>query len=128
MSFFKDDFYTSKVSRRIRWNRTGQRGFSPWENKGLIGIILASAITGAVLAVLILPLIVGRGYFGPGDEKVNAVTAFVNQAQTDESNSVVRAVTAVKPAVVSVVSSVKDGDQSQEVGLGSGVIFREKWE
>lgn len=112
MSMFKDDFYSTKVSRRAE----GWSGIGLLRNKLLLLLVLA-AMTGSLLTFVVLTYVIDRG--GTGDLQANLVH---NELER------VLAVDKVGPAVVSIVSSIEgqDGKMVKGVGVGSGVIFDKK--
>ncbi|MEX2461631.1 MAG: trypsin-like peptidase domain-containing protein [Paenibacillaceae bacterium] len=116
MSIFKDDFYSTKVSKRGSFNRKPQ---------SRVGIALLSAISGAALVLLILWISGVAGSVGNSAHKaISAIS--MDQNGDQEENRVVEAGNKVGPAVVSVISQVKSDDvtAAQGYGLGSGVIFQ----
>ncbi|WP_409343644.1 S1C family serine protease [Paenibacillus sp. MBLB4367] len=102
MSFFHDDFYSTKMSK---W---GQRGWNrqPQNNGGIVWIAVISAVLGALLC------------FG--------LVMLVRPSASSGHDQVVVAADKVKPAVVSVLSTMKDAkqDKTMGTGLGSGIIFQ----
>jgi serine protease Do len=116
LSFFKDDFYSTKPSKRGYYNRRPQ---SP------MGIALLSAVGGALLVALVL-FFGGFGKTaGPSDQHV--ITAMTTgTSANDEEIRQVDAIAKVRPSVVSVISLVKSDDpaKAKSYGLGSGVIFQ----
>lgn len=118
MSFFKDDFYSTKVSKRNSFGR---------QPRSRVGIALLSAVSGALLVLLILWV---SGIAGTaGHSAQNVISAIsLGQSSDPEEDRVVEAYNKVGPAVVSVISLVKSDDatapESQGYGLGSGVIFQ----
>jgi serine protease Do len=110
MSLFEDDFYSTKVrTRPSRWIRP-QEGkplkFPPrGEQRRLWTVAILSLAAGILLTVLVL----GGGGRSTGDR-------------------VVAASEKVRPAVVSVLASVKDPVKETPVslGIGSGVIFQKQ--
>ncbi|QGQ99835.1 PDZ domain-containing protein [Paenibacillus psychroresistens] len=119
MSFFKDDFYSTKASKRNSFGRRSQ---------SRVGIALLSAASGALLVLLVLWI---SGIAGSTGQAVQSVIASTSLGQTSdqEDNRVVEAYNKVGPAVVSVISLIKSEEdpvspEGQGYGLGSGVIFR----
>jgi len=152
MSLFDDDFYSTRVSRRVReggrrdWRYTGRGGWSGWRGggSGIRPIYLAfiSSMVSALGAVLLFGLIFGFERGGGSGKSEVAVSAPV-MAAADTSERIVQASAKVKPAVVSIINeqmlpaggrylpSRKDRDPDEELtlqqaSLGSGVIFRKE--
>ncbi len=112
MSFFEDDFYSTKVSDKLR-----RYPLPPWrkrQTKQLLSVAAVSFIAGVLLTMLVFPLF--------GEE--HAVPATNSAPPDGERDSVVLAAETVQPAVVSVVSGLEDTDVPFHDGIGSGIIFR----
>ncbi|MDB5055733.1 MAG: serine protease [Bacilli bacterium] len=121
MSFFKDDFYSTKTSKRElnNFNRRPKRGDSR------MGIALFSAVGGALIVLLVFGFI-GFGHTA-GKPAQNVISTITTGKITDtDETRVVQAGEKMRPAVVSVVSLVKSADPTKDkgYGLGSGVIFQ----
>ncbi|MEI7027555.1 S1C family serine protease [Paenibacillus sp. y28] len=132
MSFFEDDFYSTRVER--------PRGRQDWLAARLRERRRKSvlAVGGAIVVVIVLIIIaVGIGQSNETGATIEMAAAPVSGTASATSASgslagalamndaIVRAVELVKPTVVSVIS--KDGDKtagSTGVGMGSGVIFQ----
>jgi serine protease Do len=116
LSFFKDDFYSTKVSKR---------GSIIRKPRSRVGIAFLSAIIGAALVLLILWVSGAAGSAGSSAHNVISAIA-MGQSGDQEEDRVVEAGNKVGPAVVSVISQVKSDDPTaaQGYGLGSGVIFQ----
>lgn len=107
MSLFEDDFYSTKVSRRARWDKPfpRRRGRS-----GTFGIAAISSLAGALIAVIIVSLALGGGGGASGNSGSNAAEVSATKAGDDgfdkdgATDRVVQVVTKVNPAVVSVIS------------------------
>jgi serine protease Do len=102
MSIFDDDFYSTKISAKVGYDRHWglEDGWYGRPTQRLWLIIVASAALGALLMLMII---------GP---------------RLSTGDRVVQAADRVKPAVVSVVSFVRDANgASGRIGMGSGVIF-----
>lgn len=116
MSFFKDDFYSTKMSKRGSFNR---------KPRSRMGIALLSAVSGASLVLLILWV---SGVAGSAGKSAHSVISAISMSTSGdpEEDRVVQAGNKVGPAVVSVISQIKSDDAkaSQGYGLGSGVIFQ----
>lgn len=116
MSFFKDDFYSTKMSKRGSFNR---------KPRSRMGIALLSAVSGVALVLLILWV---SGVAGSAGKSAHSVISAISMSTSGdpEEDRVVQAGNKVGPAVVSVISQIKSDDAkaSQGYGLGSGVIFQ----
>jgi serine protease Do len=101
VSFFDDDFYSTKVRGKRRWYvKPGIQGL--WQERAW-PLMLISAVAGALLVLLA----VGLQPSSSGDQVVEAADK-------------------IKLAVVSVISTVKDTENGSTagIGLGSGVVFQ----
>lgn len=129
MSLFRDDFYSTKVTRRDRhsWNAPRRS-----KRSGLPAIVLSS-----VMAGILLTLGVVYGLDKPASQAAgpapapSAPAASTPPASTppaeyrgDWNQRVVDAGDRVRPSVVSVLSVTKEGNTVKGIGMGSGVIFR----
>ncbi|MFC0210966.1 S1C family serine protease [Paenibacillus chartarius] len=153
MSLFEDDFYSTKVSRKVvvergsrrfRGSRRSAEGFARgWSSGWLelagrpVTLAVSSAVAGA-LVVMFLFLVFGGGSSSGGLASGGAGTAGGGSAGGSASgipgdvhqtagDLVVRAAEKVRPTIVSVVSTRKDENAAVElngVGIGSGVIFQ----
>lgn len=112
MSLFQDDFYSTKVSR---WKRRGPfvPGFKP-PGHPLVWTIAGAAGAGLVLTLLVMLVVSGvsRSADGTG-----------GSSSTGGNERIVAAAAKVRPAVVSVLSTFKEGDKVTATSIGSGVIF-----
>lgn len=132
MSFFKDDFYSTKVSprrlkgaRMSRWQRT-------MELKTVAWLLMISFLLGALFTALLMSTISGQRDTMSSEGDVMAVA----QPQTEQperdrmfhDERIIGAVEQVQGTVVSVVSIVEDEEAGQrlEAGLGSGIIFEKQ--
>lgn len=116
MSLFQDDFYSTKVSR---WGRRGGQGANRDGNR-LFWIIVGSVVLGVALTLLLLALVGGVGGFGGEDSPRGS-----SMAANGQEDRIVQVTAKVRPTVVSVISTFKNGesDPSAGQGIGSGVIF-----
>jgi serine protease Do len=117
LSFFKDDFYSTKMSKRGLYDR---------RPRSRVGIALLSAISGAALVLLIFWVGGITGSAGKSDQQVITAISMTPPTGDPEENRVVAAGNKVGPAVVSVISLVKSKGTTATpgYGLGSGVIFQ----
>ncbi|MEF3309580.1 trypsin-like peptidase domain-containing protein [Paenibacillus sp. GYB004] len=125
MSLFDDDFYTTKLPRKSRWTHNGSA--VPAVSRSKDGRVALFAVTGGAAAIMLASLLIGLGTHRdePGQPAAVPVLATGDSYQMKE-DQVVRAVEQVKPAVVSIISAIKEegaGD-AQSLGIGSGVLFQ----
>jgi len=106
MSLFRDDFYSTKVSR---WKRTPDP-----ERSRILWVAVVSGLAGMAVMFLLVLLAGGLGKSPDLDEwAIRAEDRIVEVAE------------AVRPAVVSVISTYQENGQSADAtGMGSGVIFK----
>ncbi|MBB6674355.1 S1C family serine protease [Cohnella nanjingensis] len=131
MSFFKDDFYSTRVKRNSRstpgsWPRTSRGS----RQGSMFKVALISSMASSVLVAFLF-------YFafdhpGSSPSKPASVAA---QPIADTYDRIITAAAKVGPAVVSIINQTKDGqlqeqqggpDASQSASLGSGVIFQKQ--
>lgn len=113
MGLFDDDFYSTKVSR---WkHKDGNRLFG--NQNRLFWIIIASATSGMVLALMLFWLL-GGSIGSHGD-------AALKNGLSKGDDRVVQAADKVRPTVVSVISTFQDADKGKSpgTGMGSGIVF-----
>ncbi|BBH23421.1 serine protease [Paenibacillus baekrokdamisoli] len=141
MSLFDDDFYSTRVSRRTRFeNRAGKQvSFGRKSGRGWTStrIALTSSVASSLAAMLVFGLITG---FHPGGSQTTAASPAIHTSvqSGDPLEKTISAAAKVRPAVVSIINeqavstgtdagsdSAKAGDGSglQEAALGSGFIF-----
>jgi serine protease Do len=102
VSFFDDDFYSTKVRGERRWYvKPGIQGM--WQERAWPWMLI-SAVAGALLVLLVIGL------------------------RPSSGDQVVEAADKIKLAVVSVISTVKDTERGATagIGLGSGVVFQKQ--
>lgn len=116
MSLFQDDFYSTKVSR---WRRPGP-GIPPSRSSNRQFWIIVGSVLGGMTAMLFLVvLVVGISRLG------GSVSASGDEGASREDR-VVAAAAKVRPTVVSVVSTFKDGEKPMGTAIGSGIVFEKK--
>jgi serine protease Do len=136
MSLFKDDFYSTKVSRRSRnameSESRSQRGF---RQGSMFRVAFISSIASS-LFVVILFVLLNRG----GEAQPEAKPALAGgQALVETSERIISASEKVRPAVVSIINLTKQALEQQgakqgsngealpdNASLGSGIIFQKK--
>lgn len=123
MSLFDDDFYTTKLPRRARWTHDGADFPSVRRSKNSHTALFAA--TGAAAALMLGSLLIGLETSRAGGNRPEAVSVTSTGSYQQMEDQVVLAVEKVKPAVVSILSAIReDGATSQSLGIGSGVLFR----
>jgi Trypsin-like serine proteases, typically periplasmic, contain C-terminal PDZ domain len=149
MGLFDDDFYSTRVSRRVRddggrgWSIGGRVGWRRWRGEGglrPIHLAFISSMVSALGAVLLFGLIFGFERGGGGSSAVVNLPAF---SSADTAERIVQAASRVEPAVVSIINEQmlpagrrffrpekeRDPDEEltlQQASLGSGIIFRKE--
>ncbi|MCE5172454.1 trypsin-like peptidase domain-containing protein [Paenibacillus profundus] len=135
MSFFDDDFFSPKVSRRIKRKWHGQTEAPGWKQKKLrrnsgrkwstVQVAVVSSVISALLAVVLYSWLVGAG---TASQQPVAVAGGENAY--DPYERIVQAAEKVSPAVVSIVNQQKsimdDSEAVKDTNLGSGVIFSQE--
>ncbi|MEF3305329.1 S1C family serine protease [Paenibacillus sp. GYB003] len=125
MSLFDDDFYTTKLPRRTRLTHEGSE--FPAVRRSKRGSPAIVTVAGAAAALMLGALLIGIGWnrTEPDNRAAVPVMSTGNNYQLLE-DQVVRAVEKVKPAVVSIISAIKEegAGNAQSLGIGSGVLFR----
>lgn len=135
MSLFKDDFYSTKVSKRAHARmsrkeapfprRSGERGWS------VVRIAFVSSFTSAIAATLLFAAVFGYSP-GSGGSGASTPAAAGTVQYADPSERTVQASAKVRPAVVSIINEQtgvytgEDGASLQEAGIGSGVVFQKQ--
>ncbi|WP_150272680.1 S1C family serine protease [Paenibacillus tepidiphilus] len=132
MGLFDDDFYSTKVPRRIgrkqetsglsdsrSWSRRERRGLATWQ------VSVISSVISAVVAVLLFSLVTGE----LTRDKPEAAVPVASQAVSaqDPYERLVQAAAVVRPAVVSIINHKEDNEELNildESALGSGVIYK----
>lgn len=125
MSLFDDDFYTTKLPRKTRWTHDGSEFPSVRRSKNGPPAIALVGGTAAALVLGALLIGIGSHRYEPDRSAAVPVMSTGSSYQIME-DQVVRAVEKVKPAVVSIISAIKDdgAGSTQSIGIGSGVLFR----
>lgn len=114
MSLFDDDFYSTRVSGRWKGRKLGAPSGRPDER--LIWIIGGALVSGMAVMLVLVLLVGGFSGDGSGSSGKTVRASYGN-------DPVVAAAAKVTPAVVSVVSTFKDGEKVTGTAIGSGVIF-----
>ncbi|WP_130616821.1 S1C family serine protease [Cohnella abietis] len=135
MGLFDDDFYSTRVKRRIRTGkRNNSRPFARRGQSSTFRIAFISSVASSLLVVLLFVAINGGGG-ERGSEARPALTG--GQALVETSERIISASEKVRPAVVSIVNLTNQAMAEQDLGdnpddgeimnnanLGSGVIFQ----
>ncbi|NOJ71943.1 S1C family serine protease [Paenibacillus alvei] len=131
MSLFDDDFFSTKVSGRVkrRWQEREARtgwilGRSHWSGRkwSTVQVAIVSSVVSALSAVIVYSWIVGSG--------TSPQPVAVNTAGTvDPYDRIVSVADKVGPAVVSIVNEQKrlaapETEDEKDTNLGSGVIIK----
>ncbi|WP_433944792.1 S1C family serine protease [Paenibacillus sp. SN-8-1] len=130
MGLFDDDFYSTKVSRRLtrrtntdssRWSSGSKRrrSFSTFQ------ISLICSVLSAVVAVLLYSFIASP----PSKMQSGALNgSLLHKTDSDPYERIVQAAAKVRPAVVSILNhqanSSSKAKANEDAALGSGVIFK----
>lgn len=114
MSLFDDDFYSTRVSGRWKGRKLGTPSGRPDER--LIWMIGGALVAGMAVMLVVVLLVGGFSRDGSGSSGKTGRASYGN-------DPVVAAAAKVTPAVVSVVSTFKDGEKVTGTAIGSGVIF-----
>jgi serine protease Do len=121
MGWFDDDFYSTKVSEE-RLRAPGWRDDSRRRRYSLLPLAVAFML-GVLFTLLVLRL-APEGRSSVRDQAIAAGAAI--SAQLSYNEQIKWAAGKVQPAVVSVISKIKAGEDGPEVevGLGSGIVYR----
>ncbi|TYP75373.1 S1C family serine protease [Paenibacillus methanolicus] len=144
MSLFDDDFYSTRVSRRVRSSsQTEDRRFLTRPRRSSrswsqVRLAAASSLVSAAAVVLLFGLFTGGFDRGSGP-LADARPAVATVQTTDPLEKTVEAAGKVRPAVVSIINeqslAVLQGEAPEETtgeeeltqaALGSGVIFEKE--
>ncbi|MHA6531606.1 S1C family serine protease [Paenibacillus sp. BAC0078] len=133
MGLFDDDFYSTKVSRRIsreheassgagsrKWAvRRSRRGLATWQ------VAMICSIASAVMSVLLFSMVTGQ--FTHVKANSPAVIGKLAVSSGDPFDRIVQAAALVRPAVVSIINHKEDNKElniQDQSALGSGVIYK----
>ncbi|GLX69696.1 S1C family serine protease [Paenibacillus glycanilyticus] len=151
MGLFDDDFYSTKVSRRARSTSSrdefafsNKKGIRSWSN---VQVAFVASFTSAAAVLLLFVLVFGGGGLDIGSSAASVSASGSNSLE----QRTIQASAKVRPAVVSVINeqtvpygllpdtgksdgqaeggTAEEGQLSgskQEVGVGSGVIYKLK--
>ncbi|MFC5529558.1 S1C family serine protease [Cohnella yongneupensis] len=137
MSLFKDDFYSTRVSRRSQFGEKRGSRFSGGMRQGsMFRVALFSSLASSVF-VLVLFLV----FSGGNDEQPVSKPAITGtQTLVETSERIISASEKVRPAVVSIINMTNQAMAQQDdsadwtdeeyipenASLGSGVIFKKE--
>lgn len=132
MGLFDDDFYSTKVSRRLERkasNSSSTQGWAaarkPRPNLSTLQISAISSIISAVVAVLLFSLITGQ--LSQEQAAAPVMIQNVTPSSADPYERIIQAAATVRPAVVSIINHIEDNEELNildESALGSGVIYK----
>lgn len=124
MSLFDDDFYSTRVSRRARWEKDRTSGVRRSGGRSTLRIALTSSLISAAGVALVFGLFTG---FNGGSESVKAVAGITNVSMNDPMDKTISAAAKVRPAVVSIIneqamptSQSGDGSSGSDAGSADG--------
>ncbi|RKP51354.1 PDZ domain-containing protein [Cohnella endophytica] len=136
MSLFDDDFYSTRVKRRLRNEKRSDSG--PFGRRGqgsTLKVALFSSAASAIVVALLFTFVRGGGSAEPVAKP--ALTG--GQALVETSERIITASEKVRPAVVSIINLTNEALAAQDpkdkaskdeipynASLGSGVIFQKK--
>ncbi|WP_019914578.1 S1C family serine protease [Paenibacillus sp. HW567] len=133
MGLFDDDFYSTKVSRRISREREAssgagsrkwavhksRRGLATWQ------VAMICSIASAVISVLLFSMVTGQ--FTHEKASSPSVIGKLAVSSGDPYDRIVQAAALVRPAVVSIINHKEDNKElniQDQSALGSGVIYK----
>ncbi|WP_325050149.1 S1C family serine protease [Cohnella faecalis] len=139
MSLFDDDFFSTRVSRRTRNDRTSdKRPFGGSRSSSTLRVTVVSSAASALLVALLFATLSGGKDPGSASKPVLAS----GQSLVETSERIISASERVRPVVVSIINHMKtsedgqqaqsdsgdldDGELPENASLGSGVIFEKK--
>ncbi|GIP22340.1 S1C family serine protease [Paenibacillus sp. J22TS3] len=128
MGLFDDDFYSTKVSKRLtrRSNTDSSRWSSGTKRRKSLGtfqISLICSVLSAVVAVALYTWIASP----PSRTQAGALSgSFLHKTDNDPYERIVQAAAKVRPAVVSILNHRDESSKvaPDDAALGSGVIFK----
>ncbi|PZD96590.1 serine protease [Paenibacillus sambharensis] len=141
MSLFDDDFYSTRVSRRVR-SRKDEWGIPAKRSWGAVRIAFVSSFVSAMAAVVMFGFIYG---YDSGSPAGGTQTGAAPIQTADPFERTIQAAAVVRPAVVSIINEqllpqgeglwssedeteeeLDSGEEAelQQASLGSGVIFK----
>ncbi|WP_040951029.1 S1C family serine protease [Gorillibacterium massiliense] len=118
MGLFRDDFYSTRTSRgggRKGW------GKQALEVRTAIILVAIALVFGSLLTVFVI-----HGFSKPAVSMAVPGAGSESSEQSPYDNRVVAAGDKVRPAVVSVLTTRKEGNVLSGMSMGSGVIFRKE--
>lgn len=123
MRWFRDEFYSPRLSRRARRELMGRHHRLQWpERLGIMSVVFAVA--------LLLGIGITWAVVQPWEQQTprNAAQPEPTQDQLEGGPSMfhellVAAVEKVNPAIVTILSGIEEVDSVRELGMGSGVIY-----
>jgi len=130
MSFFDDDFFSTRVRRRVRnWHR-GWQGSSRsggYRQGSMFRVALISSFVSSLVVALLFTFIMREG------EPKSLPAAYSGPPIVETSERIINAAAKVRPAVVSIINRTEKPKPDEEdhhamtnASLGSGVIYEKK--
>lgn len=122
MGWFDDDFYSTKVSDE--WRAPGSR--EVFRRRRYSPVPLAvSFVLGSLFTLMVLRL-APDSHSSVRDQAQAVAAGTTVSTQLSYNEQIKWAASKVQPAVVSVISKIRAGDDGREVeaGLGSGIVYR----
>lgn len=133
MGLFDDDFYSTKVSKRVQkgegsplprnWSR------KPLRSMSTLQVSLLSSLVSVVVTALLFSLLTGN-LAGTQEKTSPAVVDHLTPSSGDPYDRIIQAAAMVRPAVVSITNHKDAGPEEEESfmmdqsSLGSGVIYK----
>ncbi|MBP2002316.1 serine protease Do [Paenibacillus shirakamiensis] len=128
MGLFDDDFYSTKVSKRLSRRPSSEEGWSAAkQRKGLttLQVSLICSVLSAVVAVTLYSVVLDS----PSKSASTALSSgLIHKTDRDPYERIVQAAAKVRPSVVSIVNhrDAKPSANPEDAALGSGVIFKKE--
>ncbi|WP_027094437.1 S1C family serine protease [Cohnella thermotolerans] len=133
MSFFDDDFYSTRVKRRVRRD-AGSRpvfgGGRSFRQGSMLRVALVSSLTSSLLVAILFSFVIDRH-----SEPASRPAMASGQPIVETSERIITAAAKIRPAVVSIINRPKregqsgdssDAETPENASLGSGVIFEKQ--
>ncbi len=126
MRWFRDDFYSPRLSKRAKRELLGRSRHLPSRLLPDRIIGMRAAMIVAMLSIVCVAVLLGVGVtlavIQPWDSEPSR-TAQNWPEGSAVHEQIVEAVKKVNPAIVTILSGIEDEDSVMELGMGSGVIY-----